>query len=248
MIFNYFKTKLNTIALVLIFTGTVGCSVYWLKGHTAPQLIGEAFFKVNTSKKLVALTFDDGPSLPFTAEILDILKKHNVKATFFVLGGNAEKYPELLKRMYKEGHEIGNHSWSHERLVFKTPKFIKDEIESTDKIIRASGYDGPIHFRAPYGNKLIILPWILKSMNRPHILFDLIAKDWEFPTAQVMTQRVIDGLHPGAIILFHDGGGDKSNVVQALDLVIIGIKQRGYELLKINDLIQEGMMENRDSD
>lgn len=75
MIFNYFKKKLNTIALVLIFIGTVACSVYWLKGHTAPQLRGEAFFKVNTSKKLVALTFDDDPSLPFTAEILDILKK-----------------------------------------------------------------------------------------------------------------------------------------------------------------------------
>jgi chitin deacetylase len=74
------------------------------------------------------------------------------------LGSEAQKYPDLVQRIYKEGHEIGNHSWSHARLVFQTPTFIREEIESTDQLIRKLGYKGPIHFRAPYGNKFIILP------------------------------------------------------------------------------------------
>lgn len=232
------------ISVLLSITITVGLLLYWLKGHSAPQLIGEAIFKVDTFEKVVALTFDDGPSLKFTPKILDVLKKYNVKATFFLLGCNAQKHPDLVRRIYQEGHEIGNHSWSHERLVFKWPSYVRQEIESTDQLIKSLGYAGPINFRAPYGNKLIILPLILKEMGRPHILFDIIPKDWEFPTPQVISQKILEDLHPGAIILLHDAGGDMvnadmSSTVQALDLVIPAIKQQGYEFLKIEELLEK---------
>ncbi len=233
------KKRAFKIFLTLIFIAACACCLYWLKGHSAPQLIGQAFFKVNTTEKIIALTFDDGPSPIFTPQILDILKKHIIKATFFVLGEKAQKYPELLKRIYEEGHEIGNHSWSHRRLIFKSPSFIRREILETDRIIREAGYKGPIHFRAPYGNKLIILPWILKTMDRPHILFDIIPKDWELPSPHLISQRVMDELHPGAIILLHDGDGDRSNAVTALDGLIADINKRGYKFLKITDLLRE---------
>lgn len=232
--------------LLISFLLLVGCggALYWLKGHSSPQLIGKAYFSIKTDKKIVALTFDDGPSVPFTSEILDALREYGVKATFFVLGKNAKFHPELIQRIYQEGHEVGNHSWSHERLIFKTPTFIRNEIARTDQLIRSTGYQGSIPFRAPYGNKLLILPWILKSMDRPHILFDVIAKDWEGPSPHVITQRIMEQLHPGAIILLHDAdgenaGGNRSKTVQALKPLIETVKAQGYQFLTISELLME---------
>ena len=195
---------------------------------------------------MAALTFDDGPSIPFTSDILDILKKHQVKATFFLLGNRAEQQPELVKRIYREGHEIGNHSWSHKRFIFKTPSFIREEIDKTDNLIRELGYTGTIHFRAPYGNKFLVLPWILHKMNRPHILFDVIAKDWEFPPPQLITDRIIEQLHPGAIIVLHDGDGDhfvdpetRINTVDSLESLIKETRANGYQLVTISELLKQ---------
>lgn len=232
---------LKLVILFLIVGGFFGC-LYWLRGHSSPQLIGKAYFSIKTEKKIAALTFDDGPSIPFTGKILDILKEEGIKATFFLLGDHARKHPELVQRIYKEGHEIGNHSWSHARLIFKTSSFIRAEIERTDQLIRDLGYTGPIHFRAPYGNKLLALPWILKSMDRPHILFDVIPKDWELPPPQVITQRVMEQLHPGAIILLHDadeGEGDRSHTVLALRMIFEDMKKQGYSFLTVSQLLEE---------
>lgn len=240
MIDRIMKRKfLYTILAIIIIS-----FIYWLKGHSAPQLIGKTYFSVKTDKKIVALTFDDGPSTPYTEQILDVLKKHNVKATFFLLGSNVVKHPEIVRRIYQEGHDIGNHSWSHQRLVFKTPSYIREEIENTDQAIRNTGFEGTIHFRSPYGNKLIILPLILKSMNRPHILFDIIPKDWELPTAEIITARVMDKLHPGAIILLHDAvgegtGEERVNTVAALEEIIENIKAVEYEFVTVSKLLEE---------
>jgi len=233
-----FVSKLKIFLIFSFIILGAAFAIYWLKGHSAPQLIGEAFFSIETDKKVAALTFDDGPAIPYTQRILDILRQHNIKATFFLLGSEAQKYPDLVQRIYKEGHEIGNHSWSHARLIFKTPSFIREEIESTDQLIRKLGYTGPLHFRAPYGNKLLILPWILKSMDKPHILFDVIPKDWERPSPQIIVQRIAEHLHPGAIILLHDGGGERSNTVNALELVLAYMKENGYQLLTISELVK----------
>ena len=248
-----FKSKvkflpIQTLLILLVgFLVLIGCTsvLYWLKGHSSPQLIGNAYFSVKTNKKIVALTFDDGPSVPFTSHILNTLKEHGVKATFFILGKHGQLYPEIIQRTYQEGHEIGNHSWSHERLIFKTPRFIRDEIERTDQLIRTTGYGGYIPFRAPYGNKFLILPWILKNMDRPHILFDIIPKDWEAPPPDIITQRIMEQLHPGAIILLHDGNGDnvaddRSKTVQALESLIKKAKEQGYQFLTISELLAEG--------
>lgn len=233
----------------LLLTITAILFIYWLKGHTAPQIFGEAIFSVKTQKKVVALTFDDGPIYPNTNKILDILNMQKVKATFFILGQNAENNLDILKKMYADGHELGNHSWSHEKLIFKTPKFIQNEIGQTDKLIRASGYTGTIHFRAPYGNKLIVLPWILKRMNRPHILFDITAKDWENPSPEEIVERITKQIHPGAIILLHDGivknethenksNENRNNTVEAVNILIHRLKESEYQFLTVSELLK----------
>jgi peptidoglycan/xylan/chitin deacetylase (PgdA/CDA1 family) len=216
--------------LVLVICGIL----YWLSGCTAPQLLGKAYWSARTDRKVIALTFDDGPIEP-TGEILDILKSERVKATFFVLGKRAEKKPEILRRIRREGHEIGNHTWSHAKLIGKSLAFIRDQIERTDAVIRASGYAGPIYFRSPHGAKLFALPWVLKKMGRQHILFDIRPKDWQKPAADIMVQRIMDQIHPGGIVIMHDS----PTTAKALKRIIAAVKGLGYEFLTVSDLLAE---------
>lgn len=154
-----------------------------------------------------------------------------MQATFFLMGQHAEQFPNLVKRIYKEGHEIGNHSYSHPRFVSKSLDFIRQEIESTDAIIRNLGYTKRIHFRAPYGKKRVRLPWFLYKSRRPHILFDVTPGDWTNPGVNVIVKRVVNQVKPGSIILFHDGceddllKKDKSQTVKAVPDIICAFTQ-----------------------
>lgn len=103
------------------------------------QLFGEIVPRVETSERVVALTFDDGPTPEATDQVLSVLRERGVKATFFVIGGALEQHPELGQRIAQEGHELGNHSYSHQGMIFKTPSFIREEIERTDQLIRNTG-------------------------------------------------------------------------------------------------------------
>jgi len=234
-----FMRKVIWICLLLI--GVSYGSFLWLKSHRSPQLFGRCIHRINTSEKIIALTFDDGPSL-YTEEILHILRLHNIQATFFLLGKHAEQFPNLVKQIYKEGHDIGNHSYSHESLIFKSFTFIRKEIEMTDQIIKQSGYERTIHFRAPYGRKLIGLPWVLYQSNRPHILFDVIPDDWASPGVSTIVHRVLTQVKPGSIILCHDGNGDnmgqdRSQTVEAIPIIIQKLVANGYRFVTISELL-----------
>jgi len=213
----------------------------WLKSHRSPQILGKCIHRVDTPAKVIALTFDDGPS-EHTGEILKILRSHEVPATFFLLGQNAEQFPELVRQIYEGGHEIGNHSYSHQPFIFKTLAFIREEIEKTDQVIRRAGYQGTIHFRAPYGRKLIGLPWILYQSKRPHILFDVIPDDWASPGVATIVNRILAQTKPGSIILCHDGNGDRTGedrlqTVQAMPIAIEKLKADGYRFVTVSELL-----------
>jgi peptidoglycan/xylan/chitin deacetylase (PgdA/CDA1 family) len=225
------------VAILLVFSSLV----LWLKSHRSPQVFGKCVHRFETSEKVVALTFDDGPS-EYTRGVLDALQKANVKATFFLLGKNVEKHPELVRQIFQEGHEIGNHSWSHQPLIFQWPSFIKEEIRRTDQAIRDCGYQGPIHFRAPYGRKLFVLPWILSKTGRAHILFDVIPDDWANPGTSVIVDRIVKQVKPGSIILCHDGCGDevsndRSQTVEATEPAIRVLKNAGYRFTTVSELL-----------
>ena len=230
----------NMICLLLLIAFIL---LLWLKSHRSPQLLGRCVHRINTYEKVVALTFDDGPSF-YTEEILDILHLYKAQATFFLLGQNIEQFPSLVQQIYKEGHEIGNHSYSHQSLIFKSCAFIREEIEKTDQLIKKSGYQGIIHFRAPYGRKLFGLPWILYKSKRPHILFDVIPDDWACPGVATIVNRILAQTKPGSIILFHDGNGDnitqdRSQTVQALSIILKKLKADGYQFVTISELLNK---------
>lgn len=117
------------------------------------QLYGGLTYKVETNQKVVALTFDDGPT-ENVDDILTLLNDHNIKATFFLIGNEIEKNQEEAKAIVNEGHQIGNHTYSHQHMIFKSPWFIKEEIEKTDELIRHGGYKGEIDFRPPKEKRL----------------------------------------------------------------------------------------------
>jgi peptidoglycan-N-acetylglucosamine deacetylase len=207
----------------------------------APQIFGTSVSRIKTHEKVVALTYDDGPRSPTTEGVLDVLAKHQVNATFFLIGERAEKNKDLVKKIYSAGHELGNHTYSHPVLIFKSPSFVREQIEKTDKIIRDCGYEKEIFFRSPKGLKLFTDSWALKKMKRKNIVFDqwAAAWDWDSPGVDAIVHNVVKHVKPGSIILMHDGHGDKHDVVKASDIIITKLKSQGYQFLTVSQLLKK---------
>ena len=205
------------------------------------QLFGEVVPRVDTSERVVALTFDDGPTPEAAEEVLSILRERSVKATFFVVGEALKQHAEWGRRMAQEGHELGNHTYSHKRMVFKTPSFIREEVESTDLLIRATGYQGPVYFRPPYGKKLALLPYYLSRTDRKNIMWDVapesdpdVARD-----ADKLIAHVLSEVRPGSIILLHVMYKSGAPSLRALPGIIDGLRRQGYEFRTISELLSK---------
>ncbi len=230
-------SRLNkTVVVMAALAITVG-TVNWLTSYHGPQLIGDPVRRIPSGERVVALTFDDGPQPPYTNAILEVLARRGVRATFFVVGQQVEEHPQLARDIVRRGHELGNHSWSHARLIFRSPAFVRSEIERTDRLLRRLGYNRPTAFRAPFGRKLITLPAVLDSMNKRHVLFDVVPGDWERPPVDVIVNRTLEDVRPGSIILLHDGGGDRAQTVQATDELIAALERIGYRFVTVSELL-----------
>ena len=203
------------------------------------QLFGELVPRVETSERVVALTFDDGPTPEATDHILSVLRGRGVKATFFVVGGALEQHPESGRRIAREGHELGNHSFSHERMIFKTPSFIRGEVERTDRLIRDAGQQGPILFRPPYGKKLVLLPYYLSGTRRTTITCDVAPdSDPDLPRdADRIVASVLSEARPGSIILLHVMYKSGAPSLAAVPRIIDGLRERGYEFKTVSELL-----------
>lgn len=164
------KAAITIIGILLIFL--LLFFSYKLMNSRSFQLFGGLTDSVETNHKEIALTFDDGPNENVT-DLLSLLKKYNVKATFFLIGNELEKHPKEGRKIAEAGHQIGNHTYSHNRMIFKTQSFIKQEIEKTNKLIRNTGYEGEIDFRPPNGKKLVGLPYYLKGQQMETITWSL---------------------------------------------------------------------------
>jgi chitin deacetylase len=203
------------------------------------QFYGGLVTKADTPEKVVALTFDDGPTGK-TDEIISILEEEDIKATFFVTGREIEENFEEAQKLVKAGHELGNHSFSHKRMVLKTPSFIKKEIEKTDELIREAGYEGPIQFRPPFGKKLIGLPRYLDKHDRKTILWNIepdsypeIASDSDNIVTHV-NQRI----EPGSIILLHVMYDNREESMKSVKGIIQSLKAKGYTFKSVSEMVE----------
>lgn len=193
-----------------------------------------AYFKNNMQeqKKLIALTFDDGPNPLTTPVLLDGLAQRNVKATFFMLGMCIEKNPDIVKRMYNEGHGIGNHSYGHKKMSVLNENGVKEQYNKPNEILNSIINTGSTLFRPPYGS---FNDYIKSIVDVPIILWDIDPYDWKYKDANIISEHIINRAEDGDIILLHD---IYSTSVEAAFKVIDSLQEKGFSFVTVDELIR----------
>lgn len=216
------------------------------KGRKYYEEAGQILWDINTDEKVIALTFDDGPHKKYTPDILDILDKYNAKATFFIVGENAEKNPELALRIHEEGHELAIHTYTH---PFRTnvSNLMKEIKQTHATIYGITGYV-PVLFRpvegqytdsmidaiAKEGYKVVMWSWHLDTF------------DWKSPGEKKIINTVLKGAKPGSVVLFHDGGGNREQTVRALEKILPELEDQGYRFVTISELLEIQKLNKKD--
>lgn len=193
---------------------------------------------LDTREKVVALSFDDGPNPPYTERVLEILRHHSARATFFLLGRNIQMHRSAAEKIVEAGHEIGNHSHWHHHLRFSSIEKIQREIDETDELIRGLGYQNAIPFRAPFGESFPALTWALWWLKRDNYLYDVWPDppDYQRADPQTIASRMLRRVRPGSVILMHDGEGIRTEAVVALEQVMQDLEKRGYRFTTVGEL------------
>jgi peptidoglycan/xylan/chitin deacetylase (PgdA/CDA1 family) len=206
--------------------------------HRNSSVFGPVLSRLPGDARVASITFDDGPNPRATPLILDVLQREKVHATFFVLGRHADRWPELVRRMADEGHQLGNHGYFHRKLHRRTPGYVRDDLtRGAEAIERASGVT-PSVFRAPHGFRN---PWvtpIARSLGERTIGWSLGVWDSARPGADEIVRRALDGMRAGSILLLHDGDGydiegDRMQTAQALPAIITGLRERGFRFVTL---------------
>lgn len=205
--------------------------------HT-PQLSYPLFYG-NTHLPEIALTFDDGPNPYYTPQVLAVLQHYGVKATFFDIGYLVVKYPSIVRQAYNQGNVVGNHSWSHPELTLLSASAIQSQIASTSNAIQAAIGVKPTLFRPPYGAMNHTVLAEVYSLGDTAVLWDATAEDWKLPGVSVIVSKILHYVHKGAIILLHDGGGNRAQTVAALPTLIRTIQNRGFRFVTVPQLIDD---------
>lgn len=223
------------LVLSFLFLLTVGGILTVTQSSlTTPSLVRApgTYYKTNTQEKVIALTFDDGPDPIDTPDVLDILKEKNVRATFFVLGQAAQANPDLLKRLVMEGHEIGNHSFKHD---YQQRRLV-EEMNQTDQEVFISTGTHTYFYRPPGG--FLSKNQLETVRKNGHIvaLWSVDSKDWRNPGVKQIVDNVIKNVFPGAIILMHDGGYQRTQTIKALGPIIDALRERSYRLATLSEL------------
>ncbi|MEX0990974.1 MAG: polysaccharide deacetylase family protein [Actinomycetota bacterium] len=187
--------------------------------------------------RAVALTFDDGPNRNYTTKILAILKRYNVAATFFVVGYEAEKFPNLIEKEIGQGHTVGNHSWSHPLspgFASLDDKPLANQLNHTNAALTKIGTPAPFVFRPPGGSFDAKVVEEARKLGMRTVIWTLDTLDYEPGVSpKILVRRVLSQVRAGDIILMHDGGGDRSATVKALPDIIEGIRKRGYDFVAL---------------
>lgn len=195
--------------------------------------------KIKGNSKVIALTFDDGPSLGGTDRILEILRRNNVKATFFIIGRNLQLYPQIGQQIVSEGHAIANHTWSHSYNRFNWATAAREVDDTTNLIYKVTGVKTNL-FRPPGGFLNNGPAGYAKSKKYGVALWSADSNDWKRPSVAGLVNNVVGGATPGGIALMHDGGGDRSSTIKALPIIISKLRSKGYTFVTLPELLEMG--------
>jgi len=227
----------------MIVEAALGASVAGAVVHGAlypnSPLFGRVIASVPATGNGLALTFDDGPNPLATPAILDALKERGVKASFFILGRHAERWPAIVRRVAEEGHAIGNHGYYHRKLHLKSPSYVRRDLElGTAAIVDACGVR-PKFFRAPHGFRSPWVTTIARSLGQRTVGWTRGVWDSDRPGVEVIAGRTIRAARPGAILLLHDGdgydeGGDRMQTARAVPRIIDAVQRAGFHFVTLD--------------
>ncbi len=237
------RTRLRALGALFGFLVLALASLYGIRKLARArtvQLFGTIVASVPTDERRVALTFDDGPVAARVDSLLAMLSARDVRATFFVTGGELARAPEAGPRLVAAGHELGNHTYSHRRMVLIDTDVVRAEVEPTDSLIRAAGHQGTIHFRPPYGYKLVALPRYLARTGRTTVTWDVEPESYAdvAATPDGILRHVLERVRPGSIILLHPWYPSRTTTLAAVGPLIDSLQARGYRVGPVRELIR----------
>jgi len=203
---------------------------------TAPQEPSITFNSVHVDGSYIAMTFDDGPSATLTPKLLDLLAAHHIKATFFVIGENVAEHHEVVARAAREGHEIGNHSWSHPNFGKMPDQGVRSQLQRTDDAIKSATGTRPTLLRPPYGSITDREKrWIHDEFGYRIILWDVDPYDWKRPGSAVVRNRILKETQPGSIVLSHD---IHPGTIEAMPSTFDALEAKGFKFVTVSELIR----------
>jgi peptidoglycan/xylan/chitin deacetylase (PgdA/CDA1 family) len=222
------------LVVTLLFTGYVGAEtpgVKWFGGGTTHG---------PTNTRQVAITFDDGPDAASTPEIMAILDRYGVKATFFEVGKAIDKVPDVTRALYRDGQLLGNHSYHHDSWSWLDPRY--PELQKTQDAFKRAIGTCPVFYRPPHGDRTPFLAHVVKDHNMHMVLWDVSSADWSSKDPQAVARRTLDKAAPGSIILLHDGLDGNPNkprpvIAKALPLILDGLRARHLQPVRLDVLL-----------
>jgi peptidoglycan/xylan/chitin deacetylase (PgdA/CDA1 family) len=243
--FNIPRIMLIIFCLLLLLT--LGLAAFTVFFDQAVIVRRGTIYRVNSSEKIVALTFDDGPSRDWTPKILDELKRANIKATFFMLGEHVLKHPDIAKRVVQEGHEVGNHTYDHHVLIYYKDDELEKEIRNAERVIRDATGVTTVHFRPPKAWLTPSEKIKISSMGYKVVLWSLNSKDWVNFDDKYIIRYIESNVRPGDILLFHDSGGvfsteggNRQETVKTIFRLVEKLGEKGYRFVTITELLKHG--------
>ncbi len=230
---------MNLPAIAGAGLGAAGLLSWAVRGRSC-QWLAPSVWKGPSDRRAIALTFDDGPS-ESTPRVLELLKKHNATATFFQIGQNVERLPNITRQVIAAGCEVGNHSFTHTRFDFTSRRFQTEELLKTQQAISNACGVSPKWFRAPFGVRWFGLGKAQNTCGLEGAMWTVLARDWILEAAAI-EKRILSGAENGAILCFHDGRGttlspDISNTISALGKILPALDSRGFQFVSLSKLL-----------
>jgi peptidoglycan/xylan/chitin deacetylase (PgdA/CDA1 family) len=208
------------------------------------QVCGRTFIGRAAGARQMALTYDDGPNDPYTERLLEVLERHQVKATFFLIGRFVQQRPDLARAVVGAGHTIGNHTWDHPNLIFCSGAELRRQLQQTQQaIFDATGVEAKL-FRPPFGGRRPDTLSVARSLGLEPVMWNVTCRDWKAKSADEIVGHAERQVRGGDVILLHDGefhriGGDRSRSVEASDRILSRYQGEGYEFLTIPQMIEK---------